>query len=153
MCRMHGCSPTCGCRLGSRDKQAARAGAERFRRALAAHKFVTGNQRIEIPISIGVFALVTVSHSVTVENLLDATDIALFTAKNAGRHCIVVQHWSTPRYRCAANQNAINLKLGFGTLGFEPSQFLPKLSGIPLPQSFMGCLNCLQKRGLQCRTM
>ncbi len=79
-------------RLGSRDKQAARAGAECFRSAVAAQKFVAGNQRMEMSICIGVFALGTVSHCVTAKNVVDATDIALFSAKNAGRHCIVVQH-------------------------------------------------------------
>ncbi len=77
--------------LPESNQDEARAAAERFRRAVAAHKFAVGEQRIEITISIGVFVPDTVTHPVTVQNVLDATDKALYAAKNGGRNQVIVQ--------------------------------------------------------------
>ena len=77
--------------LPESNQEEARAAAERFRSAVAAHKFVAGYQRIGITISIGVFVPETVTRTVTVQNVMDATDKALYAAKNAGRNCVVVQ--------------------------------------------------------------
>jgi len=76
--------------LPDSDQVGASAAAERFRSAVAEHKFVAGNQRIEVTISIGVFAPDIGMNSVTVQMVLDATDKALYAAKKAGRNCVVV---------------------------------------------------------------
>ena len=76
--------------LPDSDQVAASAAAERFRRAVAEHKFVAGNQLIEVTISIGLFAPAMEINLVTVQDVLDATDKALYAAKNAGRNCVVV---------------------------------------------------------------
>ena len=77
--------------LPESDQAAARIAAERFRSAVAEHKFVAGDQRIEITISIGVFAPETVTSFVTVQTVLQITDKALYAAKNAGRNTVVVR--------------------------------------------------------------
>jgi diguanylate cyclase (GGDEF)-like protein len=77
--------------LPESDQNDARAAAERFRSAVAEHKFVAGYQRIGITISIGIFVPDTVTNSITVRNVMEATDKALYAAKNAGRNCVVVQ--------------------------------------------------------------
>jgi PleD family two-component response regulator len=58
---------------------------------VAEHKFVAGEQRIEITISIGVFAPETVTSFVTVQTVMQVTDKALYEAKNAGRNCVMVR--------------------------------------------------------------
>ena len=73
------------------NQKEASVAAERFRSAVALKKFVAGEQRIEITISIGVFIPDALTHTVTVQNVLDATDQALYAAKNGGRNCVVVQ--------------------------------------------------------------
>ena len=77
--------------LPESDQAAARIAAERFRSAVAEHKFVAGDQRIEITISIGVFAPETVTSFVTAQTVLQITDKALYAAKNAGRNTVVVR--------------------------------------------------------------
>ncbi len=77
--------------LPESDQEAARAAAERFRLAVSEHKFVAGYERIEITISIGVFVPDMAANSVTVQNVIDATDKALYAAKHSGRNCVVVQ--------------------------------------------------------------
>ena len=77
--------------LPESDQAAARIAAERFRSAVAEHKFVAGEQRIEITISIGVFAPESVTSFVTVQTVLQITDKALYAAKNEGRNCAVVR--------------------------------------------------------------
>jgi diguanylate cyclase (GGDEF)-like protein len=77
--------------LPESDQAAARIAAERFRSAVAEHKFVAGEQRIEITISIGVFAPETVTSFVTVQTVMQVTDKALYEAKNAGRNCVMVR--------------------------------------------------------------
>jgi diguanylate cyclase (GGDEF)-like protein len=77
------------------DQDAARAAAERFRVAVAEHKFAAGSHRIESTVSIGVFVPDMETNSVTVQSVLEATDKALYAAKNAGRNCIVVQNSSS----------------------------------------------------------
>jgi len=72
------------------NQQEARAASERLRSAVASHKFVAGQQRIEITISIGVFVPAPANPDVTVQNVLDATDKALYAAKNGGRNRVVV---------------------------------------------------------------
>ena len=79
--------------LPESDQEAARAAAERFRSAVAQHKFVAGYRRIGVTISIGVCVPETVTNSVTVETVLEATDKALYAAKHAGRNCIVVRSY------------------------------------------------------------
>ncbi len=73
------------------NREEAKVAAERLRRAVAANKFVSGHHRIEITISIGVFVPKAVNHTFTIQNVLDATDKALYAAKNGGRNCVVVQ--------------------------------------------------------------
>lgn len=73
------------------NHEEAGVAAERFRSAVAEHKFVAGHNRIEITVSIGVFAPDTVTHNVTVQTVLAAADKALYAAKAGGRNCIVVQ--------------------------------------------------------------
>ena len=77
--------------LPESNQEEAKAAAERFRSAVAAHKFVAGYQRIGITISIGLYAPDTVTRNISVQNVMDATDKALYKAKNAGRNCVVVQ--------------------------------------------------------------
>ena len=77
--------------LPESDQASAKNAAERFRSAVAEHKFVAGDQRIEISISIGVFAPETVTSFVTVQTVMQVTDKALQQAKQAGRNCIVVR--------------------------------------------------------------
>ena len=77
--------------LPESDQTAARIAAERFRSAVAENKFVAGDQRIEITISIGVFAPETVTSFVNVQTVMQATDKALYEAKNAGRNCVMVR--------------------------------------------------------------
>lgn len=84
--------------LPESDQAAARIAAERFRCAVAEHKFIAGDQRIEIAISIGVFALETVTSFVTVQTVMKVTDKALYEAKNAGRNCLVV--WGLTDLHC-----------------------------------------------------
>jgi len=78
--------------LPESNQEDARVAAERFRSAVAAHQFVAGQQRIGITVSIGIFAPDTVTHAVTVQNVMASTDKALYAAKNAGRNCVVVQN-------------------------------------------------------------
>jgi diguanylate cyclase (GGDEF)-like protein len=77
--------------LPESDQTAAKIAAERFRSAVAEHKFVAGDQRIEITISVGVFAPETVTSFVTVQTVMQVTDKALYEAKNAGRNCVMVR--------------------------------------------------------------
>jgi diguanylate cyclase (GGDEF)-like protein len=77
--------------LPESDQAAARIASERFRSAVADHKFVAGDQRIEITVSIGVFAPETVTSFVTAQTVLQITDKALYAAKNAGRNTVVVR--------------------------------------------------------------
>jgi diguanylate cyclase (GGDEF)-like protein len=73
------------------NQEEARVAAERFRSAVAEKKFVAGDQRIETTISIGVFVPDAVTHTVTVQKVLDSTDKALYAAKKGGRNRVVVQ--------------------------------------------------------------
>ena len=77
--------------LPESDQEAARVAAERFRSAVAAHKFVAGYHRIEVTVSIGVFVPADVGTSFGVQNVLDAVDKALYAAKDGGRNRVVVQ--------------------------------------------------------------
>jgi len=77
--------------LPESDREAARTAAERFRSAVAEHKFAANQHTLEITISIGVFAPDMKHPTVTVQNVVDATDKALYAAKNAGRNCVVMQ--------------------------------------------------------------
>ncbi len=88
--------------LPDSNQEEARAAAERFRNAVATHKFVCGDQRIEITISIGVFVPDALTQTVTVQNVMDATDKALYAAKNSGRNCVVIQGLSARNSSTAA---------------------------------------------------
>ena len=88
--------------LPDSNQEEARAAAKRFRNAVATHKFVCGDQRIDITISIGVFVPDAVTQTFTVQNFMDATDKALYAAKNSGRNCVVVQGLSAKNSSQAA---------------------------------------------------
>ncbi len=76
--------------LPGSDPDKARAAAERFRIAIAAHAFALGEARISITISIGMVVPDTAATSLSAQDVMNAADKALYAAKKAGRNRVVV---------------------------------------------------------------
>jgi len=70
------------------DGKTARRRAERLRTALAGSTVASDDDRVSVTASFGVVA-VQPDTPVTLDDLIDEADRALYTAKNAGRNCVV----------------------------------------------------------------
>jgi two-component system, cell cycle response regulator len=65
--------------------------AERIRHEVAAHQFAAEGQRTQLTVSIGIAALPDDTIK-TPEELVTASDEALYEAKERGRNCVVMRH-------------------------------------------------------------
>ena len=76
--------------LPDSDQDMARAAAERFRSAIATNEFVFGDIRMSVTISIGVVVPNTAATLVTLQDVMNTADRALYAAKHGGRNRVVV---------------------------------------------------------------